>query len=1157
MQPPLPPPPPPPSQFSSAPPAPHVVQHGGSMYYHGPPFPPRLAPLPSSHGQMLYSAATQLHPPPPPLPQYGLFSPPPLPSCYVHSSYENPFETVSFPPPSLPPPPPQPSLPHEPTSNVLACSDMLNADGLAISNAGRNAEDGNRCVKGATGEDSEVEGVLSPPPPRKPAEQEIVQRIEVLCRLIAKNGPAFEARVKESGNPKLAFLFGGQPGSEAANAYEYFQWMKSKCCMYLQSGEQPEKTISLPAPLDLDMEMEDEMNQSDKDQRIFDSVEGLKEPGSKSNEVSLVNVKEQSPEHPHLISSTSWNTTSGLLPASEASISAADGIEQQKSVHGRPSSKDDSSAEGGLSGEEASGTLVKSRIPLYKRLQDYASDDFAEDDDGMPFDDVSSVRVSPSVTASITSSREDEMAILYADVGCENISTKEEVFLPSAESGSIQSIGPLSRKPNISLDTTAKFQDNNSLTFKDDIQGDADIGVHSDKLRNTEKCLTSKKVDQYGRLVREDASESDSDGARYTRRRARRYRSQSRSRSRSKSRSPNRRKRRKSRSPGRRKDKRNRSRSWTPKRQRSRNRSPHFRYKKRGNIPNCNDFLRGRCFRGASCRYIHTSTSGDPVKQNKSRSKQYLEPPQDPKNNDINGVSQIVVSDKNPPSQVAHGSIGNSGSLMDHVTSCGTAGVHLSDSEAAIPGVKVVQQAPEEELGVQLKENEICRQPLETLPSEILPVQLTVVSEAEHLTGVVSQNEPSACQNNVQPPQTNIVDVPVQHAQPFSQPFFGHPSNPYPIPTSMSQTQVHQVATTSSSAFHSYAPQLPHPPPFLQDVNVAAYISMPPTANIQGQLASMERLPYYQAPFQGQHSTVPPQPTWMPLPPAPNSAFQNPAFHLQYLQHPMQPGNEFNQPVMRPYSHEAPYNNMSQLPVAGASKMHYNPYASTFEQTPGNTRFGSVLKQDMDPNYRNNNDSLGSSASASGLLPLDSSRSGGQFTENLTLFESVESSSTTFLKLGNTGDRQAVEGASAANMSPGDGEFDDAGIDAEVGAVENGSPHLAEEGNWSLENPADDEIGQVEISGESKKSKDSRLMKHFRVAIADFGREVLKPSWREGNMSKEAFKTIVKKTVDKVSGAVKEHQIPKSQAQINQYVESSQRKLRKLVMGYVDKYVKV
>ncbi|KAI3956025.1 hypothetical protein MKW92_018934 [Papaver armeniacum] len=99
-----------------------------------------------------------------------------------------------------------------------------------------NAEDGNRCVKGATGEDSEVEGVLLPPP-RKPAEQDIVQRIEV---------------------------FG-------ANAYEYFQWMRSKCCMDLQLGELTEKTISLP---------------------------------------------QQSLGHPHLISLTSWNTSSGLLPPS-------------------------------------------------------------------------------------------------------------------------------------------------------------------------------------------------------------------------------------------------------------------------------------------------------------------------------------------------------------------------------------------------------------------------------------------------------------------------------------------------------------------------------------------------------------------------------------------------------------------------------------------------------------------------------------------------------------------------------------------------------------------------------------------------------------------------------------------------------------------------
>ncbi|KAI3975152.1 hypothetical protein MKX01_038480, partial [Papaver californicum] len=284
-----PPPPPPPPQFSSAP-APRAVQYGGPIYYHGPPGqprplsgpppPPRVTPLPSSHGQMLYRTATQF--PPPPLPQHGQFLPPPPPlpssgfvpvtsSFHVHSSYENPFETVSVPPSGLPPPPPPPPPPSNSTSNVLASStassDMSNENGLVSGNDRRNAEDGNRCVKEDKGEVSEVKGFL-PPSPRKPAEQEIVQKIEVLCHYIAKNGPAFEemACVRESGNPKFAFLLGGEPGSEAAIAHEYFQWMKSKCCMDLAVDKQSEKTISLPAPLEIedaahsaqdsDMEME-------------------------------------------------------------------------------------------------------------------------------------------------------------------------------------------------------------------------------------------------------------------------------------------------------------------------------------------------------------------------------------------------------------------------------------------------------------------------------------------------------------------------------------------------------------------------------------------------------------------------------------------------------------------------------------------------------------------------------------------------------------------------------------------------------------------------------------------------------------------------------------------------------------------------------------
>ncbi|KAL9339006.1 hypothetical protein Peur_068021 [Populus x canadensis] len=125
--------------------------------------------------------------------------------------------------------------------------------------------------------------------------------------------------------------------------------------------------------------------------------------------------------------------------------------------------------------------------------------------------------------------------------------------------------------------------------------------------------------------------------------------------------------------------------------------------------------------------------------------------------------------------------------------------------------------------------------------------------------------------------------------------------------------------------------------------------------------------------------------------------------------------------------------------------------------------------------------------------------------------------------------------------------------DAEVGDVEDQSQSNPVVLNVNM---GDMEIDQVKSPRKSKNSKDSRSMKLFKVALADFVKEVLKPSWEQGNMSKETFKTIVKKTVDKVAGAMKSHQIPKSKVKIDHYIGSSHWKLTKLVMGYVDKYAK-
>ena len=118
--------------------------------------------------------------------------------------------------------------------------------------------------------------------------------------------------------------------------------------------------------------------------------------------------------------------------------------------------------------------------------------------------------------------------------------------------------------------------------------------------------------------------------------------------------------------------------------------------------------------------------------------------------------------------------------------------------------------------------------------------------------------------------------------------------------------------------------------------------------------------------------------------------------------------------------------------------------------------------------------------------------------------------------------------------------------DTETGVVENASPEFLGGKDWNSGIPVDFDNDQT--LDKNKKGKDSRSMKLFKSAIADFVKEVLKPSWRQGNMSKEAFKTIVRKTVDKVSGSVPSSHIPKTPAKIKHYVQSSQRKVTKLVM---------
>ncbi|KAL0369310.1 UNVERIFIED_CONTAM: Zinc finger CCCH domain-containing protein 55 [Sesamum calycinum] len=66
----------------------------------------------------------------------------------------------------------------------------------------------------------------------------------------------------------------------------------------------------------------------------------------------------------------------------------------------------------------------------------------------------------------------------------------------------------------------------------------------------------------------------------------------------------------------------------------------------------------------------------------------------------------------------------------------------------------------------------------------------------------------------------------------------------------------------------------------------------------------------------------------------------------------------------------------------------------------------------------------------------------------------------------------------------------------------------------------------------------------------EFVKDILKPTWKEGKMSREVHKTIVKKVVDKVTGTIQVDHIPKTQEKVDQYLSYSKPKIAKLVQVY-------
>ncbi|CAJ1937847.1 unnamed protein product [Sphenostylis stenocarpa] len=99
-------------------------------------------------------------------------------------------------------------------------------------------------------------------------------------------------------------------------------------------------------------------------------------------------------------------------------------------------------------------------------------------------------------------------------------------------------------------------------------------------------------------------------------------------------------------------------------------------------------------------------------------------------------------------------------------------------------------------------------------------------------------------------------------------------------------------------------------------------------------------------------------------------------------------------------------------------------------------------------------------------------------------------------------------------------------------------------------------LDQNSGSEEDKKIKDAKRIHAFKFSLVEFIKELLKPTWKSGKITKEDHKVIVKKVTDKVTSTMQQTHIPQTQEQIDRYLSLSRSKLDKLVQAYVEKVQK-
>lgn len=995
-----------------------------------PPPPPlgHLPPPPQTHSQGPASYRGQIHSLPQQPGGHGPLSipRPPIHSFVASSPFGN-FVHSAVPPPPPPPPPAPPSspppIPPSPPETTIDKVVDLNQEGVGASNMGS--------LVGKNSVASEKSGVADLPlPPPKPTEEKVAQRIEVLCRSIASNGPDFEDMVRrnESGNPEFQFLFGGEPGSEAAIAHEYFLWMKNK---YLSPAHNLDEEKSNPLPFDplgkessalindlrpaagshssadSDMEMEDDITQPDHDQGAAYTIGG---PNCKSDLSSNEHdVKEQLPTSQSL---EDFNSSKEAL-ASKVSFKGSSKLHENEEgpkvktdsdglgsgrmfsvVHG-PITNSTGTAELPLasnlkksnnanlsndivpfeasttaeenSSKKDSGLCSKVGSP-FRLIQEYASDGSENEAESYKIDD-NPVKINLPIKMGSKNLHKETISgpLPESRVSCKGLGfppdtegmVKGTLLASSATTALVRKMDENQVFDKIGASPEA-FQQKDSTTITHVASTSTEKLQKDNEEKDVNSVATQPKLDRFGRLLREDASDSDSDNSRYgggRRGRGRNWsRSHSRSQSRSRSRSPLKRRRRRwsprrspRRSLRRRREKRSQSRSWSPRDQRSRSRSPTFRRVgdvgydntrwNKGRNQVCFDFLRSRCHRGMSCRFEHHDPKGGGSRRNRSK-QEFMEVLPSSKTSNISEEIRQVASEA---SDHEH----------DYVKTVDT---HLPPDmpTCSFDATRVlnVDQEMENSLGDALQSdyygkagqlNDSHRIASETSGEVVAKLQPTqVVQETEQVLAASNEHYQEVFDSDQKPlehfdrsqspsKKSETQELQSSHSDPVLQ------NNNFPC----QQTDKSFIADSADRDLNKFImteaspsvvqlppppPPLPPPPsqPHLLGANAPNLIYPTSDYNMIKHTAPEESFPSYMLPHQ--HSTFHGQPnsSWTSLPPPPpppplhDRALVSSSFELSHLP----PKTDFSsQNILRPYATEL----LSRSPVGGFQQQAYPP----------------------------------------------------------------------------------------------------------------------------------------------------------------------------------------------------------------------------------------